>query len=265
MKTILFPTDFSKVSANALEYAIEIAQLLSARILLLYAVRSFADRDTFIEAQKFNSEAEAEKALKELSAQIAGKVPCEYIIKTGAITDEISAVAKKQQVSMVIMGTKGAGTVPDSLALLNSTTVDLISERVCPVLAIPAKTRFTSMHKIVLAVDNESVEAAVLAPLLELAQVLQAEIALLTIVSDPKEPAAKNNSVERILNGINYSSHQLHNEDVIDGIGEFMKTHPAHLLAVIARKRNFLLSLFSDSITQKLALHSKIPLLVLTE
>lgn len=265
MKTILFPTDFSKASANALDYALEIAQLLSARILLLYAVRNFADRDTFIEAQKFTSREEAEQALKELSSQIASKVPCEYVIKTGAITDEISAVAKKHQAYMVIMGTKGAGSVPDSLALLNSTTVDLISERVCSVLAIPAKTRFKPIRKIVLAVDNESAEAAVLIPLLELAQVLQAEISLITIVSDPKEPAAKNSSVERILDGFNYSSHQLHNEDVIDGIGEFTKTHPGDLLAVIARKRNFLLSLFSDSITQKLALHTRIPLLVLTE
>jgi nucleotide-binding universal stress UspA family protein len=265
MKTILFPTDFSKNAANALNYAVEIAGLLSARILVLYTIRSLADRDTFIARDSFNTPEEAERALIKLQTEISAKVPCEYIIKKGAITDEIVAATKQEPIDLVIMGTKGAGDVPDSLAMLNSTTASLVSESVCPVLAVPAGYRYQPIRKVVLVVDMDEVEETVLRPFLELATVLKAEVMLLTIVSEKEKVPTQPNGLNQLLHSFPYSTHALTDPDVIDGIQEFIRTHQADLLTVIDRKKNFLQSLFADNISQKLTLHSKIPLLTLSE
>lgn len=265
MKTILFPTDFSKNAANALNFAVEIAGLLSARLVLLYTIRSLADRDTFITKDTFDSEAQAEKALMKLSQDISTKVPCEYMIRKGAITDEIAAEAKKQQIDLVIMGTKGAGDVPDSLALLNSKTADLISESVCPVLAIPSGFKYRPIKKIVLAVDTDDVEESILQPFLELVAVLKAEVVLLTIVSEKEPVTANPQGIQRLLHALPYTAHSLTDPDVVEGIQSFISDHKPDLLTMIDRKRNFLQSLFNDNLAQKLSLHTRIPLLTLVE
>jgi nucleotide-binding universal stress UspA family protein len=265
MKTILFPTDFSKNAANALSYAVEIAGLLSARILVLYTIRSLADRDTFITRDSFNSPEEAEKALIKLKTEISAKVPCEYIIKKGAITDEIVDATKEQEIDLVIMGTKGAGDVPDSLAILNSTTASLVSESVCPVLAVPSGYRYQPIRKMVLVVDMDEVEETVLRPFLELVTVLKAEVILLTIVSEKEKVPTQPNGLNQLLDSFSYTAHTLTDPDVVDGIQEFIRTHQPDLLTVIDRKKNFLQSLFADNVSQKLTLHTKIPLLTLSE
>ncbi|QHT70301.1 universal stress protein [Rhodocytophaga rosea] len=265
MKTILFPTDFSKNAANALNYAVEIAGLLSARIVVLYTIRSLADRDTFITKDTFSTPEGAEKALIKLQTDISAKVTCEYIIKKGAITDEIVATTKQQQIDLVIMGTKGAGDVPDSLAMLNSTTANLVSESVCPVLAVPAGYRYQPIRRVVLVVDMDEVEETVLRPFIELVTVLKAEVILLTIVSEKEKVPAQSSKLTQLLESFPFTTHTLTDPDVVEGIQAFIRTHQADLLTVVDRKKNFLQSLFADNISQKLALHTKIPLLTLGE
>lgn len=265
MKTILFPTDFSKTATNALHVAVEIAAILPARLIILYTIRSLADRDTFIAKDAFRTQDEAEKALIHLQAEISPRVPCEYLITKGAISDEISDVARKQQISLVVMGTKGAGDIPDSLAILNSTTASLIEASVCPVLAVPANYRYQSITRIILAVDMDEVEQTVLQPFLELVTALKAEVILLTIVSEKEKVPAQSNGLSELLNGLPFVTHALTDPNVVEGIHAFIQAHQADLLTVIARKRNFLQSLFDDNISQKLALHTKIPLLTLSE
>jgi hypothetical protein len=68
-----------------------------------------------------------------------------------------------------------------------------------------------------------------------------------------------------LLGSFSYTSHTLTDPDVIDGIQAFIRTHQADLLTIIDRKKNFLQSLFADNISQKLTLHTKIPLLTLSE
>lgn len=265
MKTILFPTDFSRNAANALNYALEIAELLRARLLLLYTIRSLADRDTFIAEDSFSTAEEAENALIRLKTEISARVPCEYLVTKGAITDEIVAATKRQQINLVVMGTKGAGDVPDSLAMLNSTTANIISESVCPVLVIPAGYRYQPFKKAILAVDMDEVEESVLQPFLELVAALQAEVILLTIVSEKEKVQTQPHGLDHLLSPFTYAAHTLTDPDVIDGIQAFIRTHQADLLTVVVRKRNFLQSLFDDNVSQKLSLHTRIPLLTLTE
>jgi nucleotide-binding universal stress UspA family protein len=270
MKTILFPTDFTQASVNAIGFAAAIARLLSAKMVLLYAVRSFADRDKFIASAAFDNEDQAEEALKKIAATFADEVPCQYLVKTGIVSDEIASVAKELEASLIIMGTSGAGEIPDALAILNSTTTELISKKICPVLAIPATARAQPLRKIVVAVDTEPIVATVLAPVIGIAKEANAEVLLLTVIPGEKISgddllANKDATIESMFSGLTYSLHAIQSEEVIDSIREFAEAQQADLLTVIARKRGFFDLLFHESVSQKLALHSQIPLLVLPE
>lgn len=268
MKTILFPTDFSKASVKSAPIAVAFARLLSARIVFLYAVRSFADRDKFIGSAAFEDETQARQALSTLAEKYSGEIPCESQVRTGVIADEIAAAAKETGANLIIMSTSGAGEVPDALALLNSTTTDLISKRICPVLALPAGVSLTSIRKIVLAIDREPIDASILTLITEIAQQPSAEILLLTVLSEEDIPgddllANKNTAIEQVLTGTTYSVHAVRSDDTIESIRKFAAGQQADLIAVISRKRGFFNMLFHESVSQKLALHSQVPLLVL--
>lgn len=270
MKTILFPTDFSQASVQAAAIAAGLARLLSAKIIFIYAVRSFADRDKFIGTAAFENETQAKQALEKLASRFSGGIPFEYLIRTGDITDEIVSAAKETKADMIVMSTSGAGDIPDTLALLNSTTADLISKKICPVLAIPAGANAKLIRKIVMAVDSHPIEATVLAPVKEIALKAKAEVLLLTVLSEEKVTgddllANKNNTIEQAFAGIPYSVHAIQSHETIDSIRQFASAQAADMIAVVTRKRGFIDNLFHESMSQKLALHSQIPLLVLTE
>jgi nucleotide-binding universal stress UspA family protein len=270
MKTILFPTDFSQASVEAVNIAADLARLLTARIIFLYAVRSFADRDKFIATAAFNNEDQAAQALKKLAARFSGEIPCEYLVRTGSVADEIASVAKETKAALLVMNTSGAGEIPDTLAILNSTTTELISRKICPVLAIPAGVTLTSFKKIVLATDREPIDAPVLTLIADLARQSRAEVILLTVFSEENVPGDdlpdnKNTTVEQVFTGIPYSVHALQSDDVISSIQQFAEDQRADLVTVVSRKRGLFDLLFRESVSQKLALHSRIPLLVLPE
>jgi nucleotide-binding universal stress UspA family protein len=270
MKTILFPTDFSPLSVNALGFATAMARLISARIVFLYAVRSFADRDRFIANTPIDNESQAMEAMKQLSAQVSGEIPCEYLVKTGSVNDEIASTAKATKADLVVMGTAGAGEIPDTLALLNSTTTDLISKRICPILAVPAEATIPGFSKIVLAVDTGPVANTILEFVLQIARGTRAEVLLLRVTGEKQltaesQQADTHTSVEHALAGVTYSAHTIHSDEVTDSIQQFAQAQGAGLITVVSRKKGIFDTLFGESVSQKLALRSQIPLLVLPE
>jgi nucleotide-binding universal stress UspA family protein len=270
MKTILFPTDFSPLSVNALGFATAMARLISARIVFLYAVRSFADRDRFIANTPIDNESQAMEAMKQLSAQVSGEIPCEYLVKTGSVNDEIASTAKATKADLVVMGTAGAGEIPDTLALLNSTTTDLISKRICPILAVPAGATTPGFSKIVLAVDTGPVANTILEFVSQIARGTRAEVLLLRVTGEKpltaeSQQADTHTSVEHALAGVTYSAHTIHSDEVTDSIQQFAQAQGAGLITVVSRKKGIFDTLFGESVSQKLALRSQIPLLVLPE
>jgi nucleotide-binding universal stress UspA family protein len=177
---------------------------------------------------------------------------------------------KRLKVSLIVMGTSGAGEIPDTLAVLNSTTTELMGRKICPVLAVPAGARANPIRKIVLALDAEPVMATVLAPLARFAKDARAEVLLLTVftennTSEDTNLANNNAAIEDLLAGIPVSMHTLKADDVAEGIRHFAESQQADLITAVARKRGFFELLFHASISQKLALRSHIPILILPE
>ena len=145
IKKILVPTDGSKLAELAVKPALDIARHKNAKIISLCVLAAPFESSCFtgtgaaegaqiIEDLKVEIAKEnAERIVKE--AKKAG-VEAEAVVLSGSPADEILKVAEKEDVDLIVMGTKGrTGTK----RLLGSVAVSVISHAPCPVLTIRKK------------------------------------------------------------------------------------------------------------------------------
>ena len=98
-KTILVPTDFTKVARVALEHAVKTAEVIGGTVTLLNVVAKPADVDPA--QDKLNEEA---KIVTESNSAV--KVEC--LVRIGNIFDDIGDTAAEIHAELIFMGTHGA-------------------------------------------------------------------------------------------------------------------------------------------------------------
>jgi nucleotide-binding universal stress UspA family protein len=76
-------------------------------------------------------------------------------------------------------------------------------------------------------------------------------------------PEAK--SINFALSGVNHKFHLVKNTDIVKAIDEFMKTGDREMLFMVIRKYNLIEALFHTSVTEKIAHHATLPMVVVHE
>lgn len=273
MKTILVPVDFSKCSVNAAKYALQLSTVTNSNIILLHSYHVPLPMAEVPTAADLMDEIKKDSTfdIQKLSAKLLSEVPgakIKVIVRAGFAHDSILEEAKANKANLIVMGTRGKHGLIDEV--FGSVTSAVIAHSKIPVLAIPEGTRFKGIKKIALSVDlypNAHKEA--LTPLINLASLLGSEVLLyhiaetdmLDIWGFDKEKA----HIKKLFGKVKHTFFEEDTSDVTGGIDGFVKKHKAEVLAVISRKHNFIERLFWRSVTRRLALHSKTPLLALPE
>lgn len=167
MKKILVPTDFSKISINALEVAGEIAKKSSAEIILLHVVED-ATPDSFSIAGEWRTEENWSDKLFTLKLIEKAKTQLEKLVldsrfsavkvngqlRLGNAFHGMRTIITEQKVDLVVMGTRGRSRLEEMV--IGSNTERVVRHAKCPVLSIhkkPVKVDFknivyaTAMHK----------------------------------------------------------------------------------------------------------------------
>jgi len=275
MKTILAPSDFSKVSINAAEYAAELALLANAKLILFHSYHiPVAVTEVPAVIPDMNTlESNSQLALKEIEKQLIlsyGKtLQIECVSKCGFAVDEIDMYATSIKSDLIVMGMKGAGYLTEKL--MGSVTTALIHKSKCPVLAIDEHVRFKAPKKIVLACDyNETENEKVLEPLKSLARMFKSHICVLNVESE-LEPIAETAGhvvsgfikLQNSLANVDHSFHFITTENVVEGINEFVDMSDVDMVVMIPRKHSILKNIFNEPKTKQMAFHSKVPLLTL--
>jgi nucleotide-binding universal stress UspA family protein len=274
MKTILVPTDFSPVAQNAVYYAAEIAKLVNARIVLFHAYHiPVVTTDV---PMPMPSMEELEKScitgLKKIEhtlyQQYGKKLDVKLVCKCGFTVDEINNYSAEHRIDLIVMGMRGAGYLSEKL--MGSITTALINKLKCPVLAIDKEVKYHSIKKIVFAYDDEEVQdKKALEPLKEFAKLFKSHVYILNVVRERElapvgfELAAVPERLEQALAGIDHTFHHIQNEEIVDGINDFVKERKMDMVAMIPRKHNLFNKIFNEPNTKKMAFHSKVPLLAL--
>jgi nucleotide-binding universal stress UspA family protein len=140
LREILVPIDFSECSRKALQYAVPLARQFGSRLLLvhvmpvLYFVGSeFGSVDLPVPEREVREN--SARALERLSSEeIAAAVPVSTRICQGQPVHEIVAVAREEQVDLILLSTHGRTGLKH--VLLGSVTENVVRYAPCPVLVV---------------------------------------------------------------------------------------------------------------------------------
>jgi glycine betaine transporter len=144
-RTILVPVDFSTDSEMALDYAVELAGKLDAKLYILNVVGlsglavpelGAAMAPTVIDSMIRDSET----ALAKLADARRSKAKiADTLLRTGDARDIIIHTAEEVAADLIVMGTHGRRGV--SRALLGSVAESVVRTSACPVLTIRGRKR----------------------------------------------------------------------------------------------------------------------------
>ncbi|WP_445454219.1 universal stress protein [Flavobacterium sp. 25HG05S-40] len=277
MKRILLPLDFTETSENALVYALEMAKVYHAKIVLLHTYElpivdsqllpiNFIEVYESLEATNSDNFAQALEKMKDIAkANNAEVIPLDHIMMTGELLDCIKEVVHLQDIDFVVMGTTGSSDWLDSFIGTNAD--DVLAEVSVPVLMIAHDTKFHKIETIGFCTRYRQDEIQALKDVLRIARKLEAKVKCLYVNTPDyafiaEEIAYWESSFEgeEALEFFIKSS-----EDVAAAIEQFTESHAIDLLAMVTHKQNFFTRLFTTSTTQKMAQHSKTPILALRE
>jgi nucleotide-binding universal stress UspA family protein len=272
MKKILFPTDFSATSMNSGDYAVEIAKKTSAEMYILN-VYSVTIYDPNMPAELLMSATEqAEKTSKEALDKVCADYKakgCENVTcisRQGLVVDEIINFVEENSIDMVVMGTTGEGGILEKI--FGSNTSSVIAKTPKPVLAVPDEAKFSDIKTIVYATDLQEAETDEIIEVTQVAEIFGAEVILLHICDKSEEAMMEEKNVlyEELKKNVNYPKigfELVYNEDVIDGITDYLKNNPADIVAMATHQRSLLGRIFTRSLTKSMVYHTHTPLLAI--
>lgn len=269
MKQILVPTDFSKTAENAMRVACEIAKKKNAKLLVMnvYGI-PYSSNPVMIDLTDVLSE-NAQKSMNDFVQPFIEKysdVEIDTFCSFGAVSELVAEKAK--DFDLVVMGTNGSSGLEE--VFIGSHTSNLIQRiNKTPVLAIPSNFSFENFKNALLALSSSSKTKT--ETFEELTRVFnEINVENIEVVNVQKEDNTNESEIERFIKSVNKkleaSKHTfsfLGNDDVENAILNHAK--PQDLIVVIAKQYSFFEGLFHKSISKKLAMHSRNPLLIFKE
>lgn len=271
MTHVLVPTDFSENAYNALRYATE---LFKKEVCTFYILNVFQTGISNSESKIFNIAKEAsEKELATVTSRITVELQNpEHVFKSISLPNSLpKAIGKTvldRSIRFVIMGTQGASGLKG--VFMGSNTVDIISKiDFCPIIAVPAKYRFTVPKELLFATGYEHVyDKYELGPMLRLAKLWESKIRVLHIKTaekeSPQKTTAKKTLKER-LGDIPFEIVELNKKDKIAAQihAQVEARKSIGMVSIIDYWHSFLEKLIHEAVVKNVAFQTTVPLLVL--
>jgi len=193
MKTIIVPTDFSKCSIEALEFASWLAKKTGAKLHIINIITSnlyLYAADPMVAAPSYSAVYESYyENIKKVSEKHLEKLTKNKFLQNLDITtksisgmnihEQIIAYSDKVKADLIIMGSKGASGVKGILIGSNAERVVRFSHR--PVIVIHNKVKNPVFKKIVFASDFMEEAYKIFSAVKNFAEIFNAEILLIKV------------------------------------------------------------------------------------
>jgi nucleotide-binding universal stress UspA family protein len=141
IKNILFPTDFSEGSAQALQYAVDMSKRYGAKLYVVHVIYDIAKATGWyvphvsMDEMYKDIQEGAKKELERFGVEeLAGVKNVERRVITGVPHEEIINFVGANKIDLVIMGTHGRKGI-DKI-LFGSTAAQVVRHAPCPVLTV---------------------------------------------------------------------------------------------------------------------------------
>ena len=253
---LLVPVDFTPAASSATDFAIDMAKMSDAEIILLHIIKSDRDRRTAEGEMKLFSEKYANSHTKLQTKVIEG-----------SLTEEIEQVAKIMGADLIVMGTHcitGLGK------MFRRHAFNIVENVSIPLIIVQKETTFKSIRKIMMTVDLERESVQIITMAAKICKLFNAEIVLVAkrqTESEFKQRLNVNLLVcEKILSekNIEYKVVFVEGNDFLAEIFELCSKENADLLAATYYQQH--VHIFTESFVQTLAYNDlHIPLLTMDE
>lgn len=130
---VLVPLDFSKESMKAVEQLQELKEVIK-EVLFLHVIDDIKDMDLLDEQRE-----EAKEKLRIIKERVEG-IKSQCLVVEGISSDEIVKLASIEDVTLIMLTTRGKGDLMD--ILLGSTAENVLRKTAKPLLIIPASKEF---------------------------------------------------------------------------------------------------------------------------
>lgn len=273
MKIILCPTDFSGNAANAVKYAAALASQVRGKLVLVHIVEAEEISGPEGAITFLPPDPRLQIYYKEKLQELLDQIQLEYgflfeldtICESGSLPEQLNGIIRREQIDLVVMGTKGAKNFIDKV--LGTNTAHFIKLADCPVLVIPENAIYKGIYSIAYATDLKTEETGILHQLLLFAQAFTPALYLVHVKYKEQPEAIIDN---RILEELQkqYPDNtirkvQLPGTDVITAIRQYVHENSIDILAVSIQHRSFWKDFLHKSITRQLTLTSSFPILAL--
>lgn len=275
MKTIVAPTDFSRVSINAVHYAADMACMLRTRLTLFHvyaipqAVSEIPVPGYSIDEIKYDAETKIGALKESLLDRTGEKVIIHTELRAGDMLPTLTGYCAETSPYAVVIGAESLQGL--ERFVLGGKTTGAVKRLQSPLFIVPADAKFKRIAKIGLACDLINVTETVrVEEIRELVDEFSAELHVLNISEDSKAVAGRVSAGEEgrlreLLGELYPRYHFINDADVEHGIIDFAEKEKLDLLIIIPKKHHLLSKLFNPSHSQRLVLHTKLPIMSLHE
>lgn len=273
MKNILVPIDFSTASRNATLYAVSLAQVFNAKVILINVVEPPMVADDSILASVLITQAEILAENSKLISQEIESISKNYPVRMGGLAREgflketIINLAAEISADMIVMGMKGKG---ESHSLFGSSVTKIVRQLRFPVLVIPSKAGFYPIKTIAVASDfDPDTENKQYRLLNTLANAFHSSFNIVNVSVKGRE-LKQSQVIGKMKANMAFSEfgtefHTIREDSVEEGLEDFIEDYDPDLFVMIAREHSFIDKLFGKVHTKKMSYKTRKPLLILPE
>lgn len=274
INTILFATDFSAISENAMKVASNMAQRHHAKLIIVHVVRAYFSVDragnqmlgSDLIQQNIDRASEKIQFLKK-SLQEKFQLQIETHICTDSIVVSLNNLVNAKQADVVVMGTAGHQKMKEFI--LGSISYQVLLHVHCSVLLVPAQFRKTNFKKILFPVRvQKNLDHKANFSIL-LAQKNSGAINLLGVGSPDQSIAIRTIFIDMkkklFMKSANYSSEFKLTKDNAETIAKIANERECDIIILANKDENIWRSFFGENFFRKMINTTHVPLLIVKE
>lgn len=260
MQHILVPIGFTESAENTLQYAIDFASEINAKVFVFraYSVQSKAgtmiNLDTIIER-------ETNLYLRTMVKSVDKKnVDVKLISAKGSVVDSVNNIDDELGIDLIIVGAK-SNSIKEEI-FLGKTAGSLVKNSNLPLLTVPEGYKYQPVNSVLIASKSGIVKRkSALRPLQFVIKRFGAKLDLL-LVKTPnytEEDLVIHKDLDKLKSTLTVSE----NATTFQGVLEHIKSFNPDMLCVFTRKRGFFKKLWEKNIILKEEFFANVPLLIL--
>lgn len=270
MKTILVPVDFSENAERALAAAKQIAAKTGAQLLIMYAYQPYVG--DYIVPESIGTAAIYQELEDDYRAKLHDYLSItrqegyrvDTIWEAGPVETAVLRQAREHSADLIVVGRSGHGKFIDKI--IGSSATGIALHAPCPVLIVPPGSEVFQFDQIVYATQLEFDEKKILLDVMALVKQLNGKLGLVKVNSDEQLNIQPDGQfIDEIKHELGITREDitiLNGSHVMDTLEEYCDKIKADILIVSTRQRDFLQKLLNPSMTKKLTVDTRVPLLV---